>query len=141
MKNIQRSAGIGVLASMRTFQPPAWFVDSNNQKLNNFFLFMGSFEFAFDKMPFAGKRIRFDQFTARVISGVLTAIYVTRKEELRTRLANGLTAAFFATAGTYSLYHLRKNVCARWKINDGMFGVFEDSISLGLGKFLSSRSE
>jgi len=135
---VLRSAGIGALAAMRTFAPPAWIVGPENTRAKRFFHFAAAFEKAFDKMPFVQARTTPPQLIGRVVSGAATAVYAERADPRRfARVAAGITAAIAAAAGTYAAYNLRKRVGARLGLPDALVGAVEDSASIGLGRLLT----
>src|SRR5262245_48150423 len=100
---ILRSAGIGALAAMRTFAPPAWIVGPENTRAQRFFRFAAAFEKLFDKMPFVQARTTPPQLIARVVSGAVSAAYADRADQRRfARIGAGITAAAAAAVGTYA---------------------------------------
>ena len=138
MGPILRSAGIGMLAAMRTFSPPAWVVPSGSGRAKKLWRFAAGFEMVFDKMPFVDARTTPPQLIGRVLSGAASAVYANRADRGRcSRVGVGITGALAALVGTYAAFNLRRQIGVRFGLPDALVGAVEDGVSVGLGKLLT----
>ena len=138
MGTLVRSAGIGMLAAMRTFAPAAWAVSPESTRTRQLWLFAAGFETVFDKMPFVQARTTPPQLIGRVLSGAAAAAFANREAPRRLdRIGAGITGAVAAVVWTYAAYNLRKRIGARFHVPDAVVGLAEDGMSIGLGRLLA----
>src|SRR5215813_9594516 len=101
MRPFLRSAGIGLLAGMRTFAPFAWVVSPDTTRTKRLWQSAAALEKVFDKMPFVQARTTPPQLFARVLSGTAAAAYANRAAPRRlSRIGAGITGAVAAVVGT-----------------------------------------
>ncbi len=157
-KFFARAAGLGALAGLRTFTPPA--VLSHAARRNRISLrrspvaFLGSKaatnsltglavgELVGDKLPFMPSRLAAEGLVARMASGALcgTAVVASSGPRKRRSLAAGAAVgAASAVAGAFAGYHLRRWLGRRLNVPDPAIAVVEDMVAIGGSLALSTR--
>ena len=146
--------GLGVVAGLRSFTPPAvvaWAAHLGWLNLHGSSLaFMGSIitavifsllallELFLDLQPSTPKRTSAFPLTARILTGGLSAACFCAAGN-QSLVIGAILGAIGAVIGAFAGYEIRKRLVAGLKIKDIFIALLEDLVAVGLACFLVSR--
>lgn len=94
-------------------------------------------EMAFDKMPFAPRRIAWPVLVGRALSGWTAGALLAPRGDRRAIYAGAAIGAAAAIGGAFLTYGLRKVAAER--VPSPLAGIVEDALVLGVGRQLIAR--
>ena len=146
--------GLGVVAGLRSFTPPAvvtWAAYFGWLNLNNSPLaFMGSIitvvifsllallELFLDLQPSTPKRTAAFPLTARIVTGALCGASFCAAGS-QSFVVGAILGAIGAVIGAFAGYEIRRRVVAALNTKDIFIAVLEDLVTIGLACFFVSR--
>ena len=153
MNTVVLAVGIGIAVGLRTFTAPAlvsWAAHLGWLHLEGTPLaFMGSMvtvviftllaivEYVTDQLPSTPARTVPMQFTARLITGVLSGACICVSGGL-SLLVGAVAGAVGAVIGTYGGYEARKRLVNGLKVKDILIAIPEDLVAIALAYFIVS---
>jgi uncharacterized membrane protein len=151
------AAGIGALAGLRTFTPPAVVSQAASHSLiplrrsrvaflrssstANTITALAIGELVADKLPSMPSRLEAGALTARAASGAVcgAAIASARLSSGRTIAAGAVLGVLAAMAGAYAGYHVRRQISMKLNVPDPGLAVVEDMLAIGASAAIVSR--
>lgn len=142
--NYLQSAGLGLVAGMRSMMPLAAISDylMHRPTFDSRFELLGLpqvstllklaalGEIVIDKMPELPARTTLPSLLSRSISGVLAGTAVSAANN-KNRLVGGLLGGMGAVISTFGMYHLRRQITEQLDVPDPIVASFEDALAVG----------
>ncbi len=150
-------AGIGALAGLRTFTPPAVVSNAARHSLlplrrsrlgflrssgvANTIAALAIGELVADKLPSMPSRLEAGALTARAASGAVcgAAIASSRRSSGKTFVAGAVLGGIAAIGGAFAGYHVRRQLSLKLNIPDPAVAVVEDMLAIGASAAIVSR--
>ena len=151
------AAGIGALAGLRTFAPPAVVSQAARHSLiplrrsrlhflrssaaANITAALAIGELVADKLPAMPSRLKAGALIARAASGAIcgSAIASGRRAPAKTVAAGGVLGGLTAIAGASVGYHVRRQLGMKLNVPDPAVAVVEDMLAIGGAVVIVSR--
>jgi uncharacterized membrane protein len=151
------AAGIGALAGLRTFTPPAVASQAARHSLiplrrsrlhflrssgaANTLTALAIGELVADKLPSMPRRLEAGGLTMRAASGAVcgATIASARRSSKKIIAAGAVLGGLAAIAGGYVGYHVRRQICTKVNVPDPGVAVVEDVLAIGGSVAIVSR--
>jgi uncharacterized membrane protein len=157
LNTLALAAGIGALAGLRTFTPPAVVSHAARRSLvplrrsrlrflrssgaANTIAALAIGELVADKLPSMPSRLEAGALTARAASGAVcgAAIASARRSSGKTIAAGAVLGGLAALAGACTGYHVRRQLSLKLNVPDPAVAVVEDILAIGASAAIVSR--